>query len=88
MPPWFQWFTTVNPVAWTLNGLISSQYGGVATKIQTLEYGEVEVRDFIRAQYDYKYEQREYVLLILAGFCVGFAGVAIAALSLLKYHRL
>jgi hypothetical protein len=88
MPPWFQWFTFVNPVAWTLNGLISSQYGNVTIKIQTLTHGNIEVREFILAQYGYKNDEREYILLILVAFCVCFASVAIVALSLLKYHRL
>ena len=88
MPPWFSWYTYINPVAWTLNGLISSQYGSLTTKVQTLAHGTIEVGQYIRVQYDYKYEQREYILLILASFCVCFAGVAIAALSLLKVHKL
>ena len=87
MPPWFRWLTLVNPMAWSLNGLISSQYGRFADPIQTLSYGTISVTNYIEVQYGYHYSFLRYVPLILIGFCAGFAFVAVVALKIFRFQR-
>ncbi|KAK9232143.1 hypothetical protein WN943_022386 [Citrus x changshan-huyou] len=51
IPKWWRWYYWANPIAWTLYGLIASQYGDVEDKIET---GET-VKHFLRDYYGFKH---------------------------------
>ncbi|EPS67630.1 hypothetical protein M569_07145, partial [Genlisea aurea] len=68
IPVWWKWFYYVCPFAWTLDGLIASQFGDIGTRLVT---GET-VADFIHAYFDFKYDHLWYVALIVVGFTVLF----------------
>ncbi|EPS67051.1 hypothetical protein M569_07724, partial [Genlisea aurea] len=73
IPVWWRWFYYVCPFAWTLNGLITSQFGDVEARLDT---GET-VAEFIHSFFGFRYDLLGYVALIIVGipilFCVVFA---------------
>ncbi|GLT60908.1 hypothetical protein SLA2020_336480 [Shorea laevis] len=50
IPMWWRWYYWACPVAWTLYGLVASQYGDVE---DVLESGET-VKDFVRSYFGYR----------------------------------
>ncbi|KAF2301516.1 hypothetical protein GH714_025383 [Hevea brasiliensis] len=52
IPVWWRWYAWACPVAYTLYGLVSSQFGDIKHK---LESGDT-VEDFVRSYFDFKHE--------------------------------
>ncbi|GAY59271.1 hypothetical protein CUMW_193230, partial [Citrus unshiu] len=67
IPIWWRWYYWANPIAWTLYGLIASQYGDVEDKIET---GET-VKHFLRDYYGFKHS----FLGAVAGVLIAFAAL-------------
>ena len=86
-PPWWAWVFYIDPVQWTLYGLVGSQLSDVTSQL-TLEDGTHQlVRDFLFQYFWYRHDFLGEVVAILAGFVVVFAlGIAFA-LRLLNYQR-
>lgn len=57
------------PVAWTLYGLVASQYGD---NMDTLENGQ-RVEEFIRIYFGYEHDYIKMVAIVVASFTVLFA---------------
>lgn len=86
-PPWWAWVFYLDPVQWTLYGLVGSQLSDVTSQL-TLEDGSHQpVRDFLFQYFWYRHDFLGEVVAILAGFVLVFAlGIAFA-LKLLNYQR-
>ncbi|XP_028802333.1 ABC transporter G family member 39 [Neltuma alba] len=69
IPVWWKWYYWICPVAWTLNGLITSQYGDQTEK---LESGQT-VEDFVTGYFRFKYDFLGVVAVVVACFSVQFA---------------
>lgn len=69
----------LNPVTWTLYGLVASNVGDVVGDI-TLNDGTVKtVQQFLLDQFDYRHDYLGWVVLILVGWTIVFwAGGAYA----------
>lgn len=68
IPVWWKWYYYICPTAWTLYGLMSSQFGDLKDKLDTNE----TVEQFIESYFDFKYDFVGYVALIHVGFSVVF----------------
>ena len=77
----------IDPVQWTLYGLVGSQLSDVTSQL-TLEDGTHQpVKDFLWEYFWYRQAFLGEVVAILAGFVLVFAlGIALA-LKLLNYQR-
>ncbi|EPS60993.1 hypothetical protein M569_13808, partial [Genlisea aurea] len=73
IPVWWKWFYYICPFAWTLNGLITSQFGDVESRMDT---GQT-VSEFIHSYFGFKHDILGYVAVIIVGipllFCLIFA---------------
>jgi hypothetical protein len=83
MPTWWRWYAWACPVAWTLYGLVASQYGDYR---ETLEDGEM-VKDFIDRFYGYSHDRLGYVAAAVVGFAVLFAFVFAFSIKVLNFQR-
>ncbi|KAL3628122.1 hypothetical protein CASFOL_027168 [Castilleja foliolosa] len=68
IPVWWRWYYYLCPVAWTLYGLVASQFGDVEAELDTNEM----VKDFIHGYFDYKHDMVGYVAVIIVGIAVLF----------------
>ncbi|EPS67052.1 hypothetical protein M569_07725, partial [Genlisea aurea] len=68
IPVWWRWFYYICPFSWTLNGLITSQFGDIETRLDT---GET-VEEFIHSYFGFRHDRLGYVALIIVGFAVIF----------------
>ena len=65
IPVWWRWYTWVCPVSWSMNGLVSCEYGDNTES--KLESGET-VTQFLMDYFGYKYELLGIVIAVLVGF--------------------
>ncbi|KDP33642.1 hypothetical protein JCGZ_07213 [Jatropha curcas] len=68
IPVWWRWYYWACPVAWTLYGLVASQYGDIK---EPLDSGET-VQDFLRSYFGFHHDFLGIVALVLVGIPVLF----------------
>lgn len=68
MPVWWRWYYWLNPVSWTLYGLIASQFGDMK---HILEGGQT-VGEFVRDYYGINHHFIGVVAAVVLGFTLLF----------------
>ncbi|KAK9906410.1 hypothetical protein WJX75_001426 [Coccomyxa subellipsoidea] len=86
MPAWWKWYSYLDPVAWTLSGVIGSQLGDVQDMI-TVEGQTLTVQKYIDDSYGFSKDALWYTVLILLGFSIAFWFVVAGALKFLNYQK-
>ncbi|CAK7348518.1 unnamed protein product [Dovyalis caffra] len=83
MPRWWAWGYWICPTAWSLKGLLTSQFGDIEKEITV--YGERKsISSFLQSYFGYKHDDLGVVAVVLLAFPVLFAltfGIAIAKLN-------
>ncbi|XP_006652070.1 ABC transporter G family member 34-like [Oryza brachyantha] len=82
-PIWWRWYCWICPVAWTLYGLIVSQYGDIVTPMDD----GIPVKLFVENYFDFKHTWLGLVALVIVAFTMLFAllfGFAIMKLNFQK----
>lgn len=80
---WWRWYAWACPVAYTLYGLVSSQFGDIK---HTLESGET-VEDFLRSYFGFKHELLGAVAAAVFGFATLFAFIFAISIKFFNYQR-
>ena len=83
MPIWWRWFCWICPVAWTLYGLVVSQFGDMMT---TMEDGRT-VKVFVEDYFDFKHSWLGWVATVVVGFAVLFAALFGLAIMKLNFQK-
>ncbi|KAL6615974.1 hypothetical protein ACP70R_038244 [Stipagrostis hirtigluma subsp. patula] len=73
IPKWWVWYYWLCPVAWTVYGLIVSQYGDVEDFIKVPGRPDQQVRPFIKDYFGYDPDFMGVVAAVLAVFTISFA---------------
>eukprot|EP01018_Ginkgo_biloba_P026515 Gb_28917 [translate_table: standard] len=73
IPVWWRWYYWACPVAWTLYGLIASQYGDIKTEMELAGGGKQAVDEFMRSYFGFKHDFLGPVAIAVVGFGVLFA---------------
>lgn len=88
MPVYFKWYRYLNPIYWSLYGIIVSQLGDVS---ELVDLGPgitpVPVSQYLEDQFGYKHNFIGYVALIMIGYGLAFAVIGVFALQFLKYQK-
>ncbi|CAK0784036.1 hypothetical protein CVIRNUC_007239 [Coccomyxa viridis] len=87
IPPWWIWFYYINPVAWSIQGLIGSQLGTVTDEYITSNGQRYSIADFMDVTYGIKYSLVGWSALILVGFTCLFAVITMASLKYLNFQK-
>ncbi|XP_019263263.1 PREDICTED: pleiotropic drug resistance protein 1-like isoform X2 [Nicotiana attenuata] len=69
MPIWWRWYYWANPVAWTLYGLVVSQYGDLQNKLSD----DQTVEQFLRSYFGFKHDFLGVVAAMTVAYAVVFA---------------
>lgn len=78
----------INPVAWSIYGLVSSQYGNDTDVITRLSDGTlISVAEYYRQDFGFKHEMVGYCILILCGFAVFFWFMGALGLRFCKFLK-
>uniref|UniRef100_A0A453NPV6 ABC transporter domain-containing protein n=1 Tax=Aegilops tauschii subsp. strangulata TaxID=200361 RepID=A0A453NPV6_AEGTS len=84
IPIWWRWYSWACPVAWTLYGLVASQYGDIADV--RLEDGE-QVNAFIHRFFGFRHDYVGFMAVGVVGFTVLFAFVFAFSIKVLNFQR-
>ncbi|KAJ9179101.1 hypothetical protein P3X46_010924 [Hevea brasiliensis] len=82
MPAWCSWYYWICPVAWTLYGLVTSQFGDIK---ETLEIGET-VEHFVADYFGFKHDFLGLVAAVIFGFAILFAFTFAVSVKLFNFQ--
>ncbi|KAI4379902.1 hypothetical protein MLD38_006141 [Melastoma candidum] len=68
IPIWWRWYCWICPVAWTLYGMVASQFGDIT---ETMDSGET-VEDFVRNYLGFRHDFLWIVAVVLVAFSLLF----------------
>ncbi|XP_057537682.1 ABC transporter G family member 39-like [Amaranthus tricolor] len=84
IPVWWRWYTWVCPVSWSMNGLVSCEYGDNTES--KLESGET-VTQFLMDYFGYKYELLGIVIAVLVGFNLLFIFLHCFSIKMFNFQK-
>ncbi|CAM8982719.1 unnamed protein product [Rhodiola kirilowii] len=82
IPVWWRWYYRICPVAWTLYGLVASQFGDVTDKLDT---GET-VQEFIETYFGFHHDLLGVVAIVNVAFAVLFGFMFIVSIKLFNFE--
>ncbi|KAK3190018.1 hypothetical protein Dsin_029579 [Dipteronia sinensis] len=86
IPKWWIWCYWICPTAWSLNGLLTSQYGDMNKEI--LIFGEQKtVSSFLQHYYGFQNDHLGLVAVVLIAFPVAFASLFAYCIGKLNFQR-
>jgi hypothetical protein len=74
-------------VAWTIYGLVVSQFGDVTEKLQVVGSLDTTVTDYINTSFGFKHSFLPTVAGVLVGWAVFFAAIFVLAIKFLNFQR-
>uniref|UniRef100_A0A0D9XCM6 ABC transporter domain-containing protein n=1 Tax=Leersia perrieri TaxID=77586 RepID=A0A0D9XCM6_9ORYZ len=83
IPVWWKWYYWICPVAWTLNGLVTSQFGDVTDKFDN----GVRVSEFVESYFGYHYDRLWVAAMVVVSFAILFAFLFGLSLKLLNFQK-
>ncbi|KAK2363923.1 pleiotropic drug resistance protein [Trifolium repens] len=86
IPVWWRWYSWINPVAWSLYGLVASQYGDVKHNIDTSD-GNQTVEGFLRSYFGFKHDLLGVVAIVNVAFPIAFAFVFAISIKMFNFQR-
>lgn len=84
IPVWWRWFYWICPIAWTLNGLVTSQFGDVT---ETFSNSEVRIADFVKDYFGYRHDLLWVVAVVVVAFPVLFALLFGLSLKIFNFQK-
>ncbi|XP_050273497.1 pleiotropic drug resistance protein 3-like [Quercus robur] len=86
IPKWWIWMYYLTPTSWSLNGMLSSQYGDINKKI--VIFGETKtVVAFLEDYFGFHHDQLAIVAVVLIAFPIVFASLFSYFIGKLKFQR-
>ncbi|CAL0332406.1 unnamed protein product [Lupinus luteus] len=87
IPKWWVWYYWICPIAWTVYGLIVSQYRDVMDEIEVPGWNyKPMIKDYIDLQYGFKANFMGPVAAVLVAFPVFFAFVFATGIKMLNFQ--
>ncbi|PWA38564.1 AAA+ ATPase domain-containing protein [Artemisia annua] len=86
IPNWWIWLYYLTPTSWTLNALLTSQFGDVKKDISVFGVTR-SVEAFLRDYFGYHHEHLPLVFVLLALYPIGFASLFACCIAKLNFQR-
>ncbi|KAL6221183.1 hypothetical protein ACLB2K_008935 [Fragaria x ananassa] len=88
IPMWWRWYYWANPIAWSLYGLIVSQYGDDDSLVKLAD-GEttIPIRLVLKVGLGYRHDFLGVAGIMVAGFCILFAIIFAYAIKAFNFQR-
>ncbi|KAF7814325.1 pleiotropic drug resistance protein 1 [Senna tora] len=84
VPVWWRWYCWACPVAWTLYGLVASQFGDITTK---MEADNQTVQEFLRSYFGFRHDFVGICAVVVVGFAVLFAFIFAVSIKVFNFQR-
>ncbi|KAK2986390.1 hypothetical protein RJ640_008801, partial [Escallonia rubra] len=86
VPKWWIWLYYLTPTSWTLNGMLSSQFGDVEKEI--VVFGETKtISAFVKDYFGYNHDHLPIVAFVMILYPILFASVFTYAIGKLNFQR-
>ncbi|XP_047315156.1 pleiotropic drug resistance protein 3-like [Impatiens glandulifera] len=86
IPKWWIWLYYMTPTSWTLNAMLTSQYGDLKRTIFVFG-GQKSVADFLHDFFGFHHDRLPLTAVVLLAFPVGFAALFALCIEKLNYQR-
>lgn len=87
MPGWWLWYYYINPISWTLYGIIIFQLGDFQNIISTPTGDTYTLQEYLSVTLDYSWHFRGQVVAILIAFMIAFMLFAIIGLRFINFQK-
>ncbi|XAR69336.1 Iron-chelate-transporting ATPase [Bertholletia excelsa] len=88
IPIWWRWYYWANPIAWSLYGLLTSQYGDVGEPVKLSDGNQsMPIKQLLQDQLGYRHDFLGFAAIVVVGFCLLFAVVFAFAIKSFKFQR-
>lgn len=85
---WWRWYYWANPIAWSLYGLLTSQYGDMRDPVRLTDgVSTLPVNQLLKDQFGFRHEFLGFAGLVVAGFCLLFAATFAFAIKHFNFQR-
>ena len=81
---WWKWYYWACPVAWSLYGLVTSQFGDIE---DTLLDSNVTVKQYLDDYFGFKHDFLGVVAVVIVGFTVLFLFIFAFAIKAFNFQR-
>uniref|UniRef100_A0A7N0UHR1 ABC transporter domain-containing protein n=1 Tax=Kalanchoe fedtschenkoi TaxID=63787 RepID=A0A7N0UHR1_KALFE len=86
IPKWWIWCYWISPSSWSLNGLLTSQYGDLNKEI--LIYGKpTAISSFLESYYGFQHDRLSLVAIVLIAFPIAFAALFTYCIGKLNFQK-
>ncbi|KAL5975200.1 hypothetical protein ACLOJK_031879 [Asimina triloba] len=87
LPVWWRWYYRANPIAWSLYGLLTSQYGDDDRPMKLWGGGDSTPREYLRKHFGFRHDFLGIAGIMVALFCVIFAVIFAFAIKSFNFQR-
>ncbi|XP_051137169.1 ABC transporter G family member 32-like isoform X2 [Andrographis paniculata] len=88
IPIWWRWYYWANPIAWSLYGLLTSQYGDVTDTVKLADgVEEVRIKQLLKDQFGFRHDFLGVAGIVVVGFCVLFGVTFAFAIRFFNFQR-
>ncbi|XP_073156192.1 ABC transporter G family member 34-like isoform X3 [Henckelia pumila] len=87
IPIWWRWYYWCSPVAWTINGVVTSQVGDLTSKIKVPGAGVVTVKAYLKQSLGYDHDFLPVVGVMHLVFVMIFVSIFALGIKCLNFQR-
>ncbi|KAL5572721.1 hypothetical protein UlMin_022318 [Ulmus minor] len=88
IPIWWRWYYWANPIAWSLYGLLVSQYGDDDKLLQLSDgVNQVPIKKLLDVAFGYRHDFLGIAGIMVVGFCLFFAIIFAFAIKSFNFQR-
>ncbi|KAK9715289.1 hypothetical protein RND81_06G154800 [Saponaria officinalis] len=88
IPVWWRWYYWLNPVSWSLYGLLTSQYGDDNSLLKLSDgIHSMPVSQLLREGFGYRHDFVPIAGIVVVGFCLFFAFIFAYAVKSLNFQK-
>ncbi|KAI4355693.1 hypothetical protein L6164_004441 [Bauhinia variegata] len=87
IPVWWRWYYWACPVAWTLYGLVASQFADIETHLVSDDGRNETVKQFVDRYFGFEHDFIGVVAVVVAGFAVLFAFIFAVSIKFFNFQR-
>ncbi|KAE8684348.1 putative Suppressor of protein silencing 3 [Hibiscus syriacus] len=87
IPIWWRWYYWASPVAWTINGLVTSQVGDKVDPVVITEETQMTVKAYLETHLGFKYDFLPAIIAAHIGWVLLFLFVFAYGIKFLNFQR-
>ncbi|KAL2345196.1 hypothetical protein Fmac_006481 [Flemingia macrophylla] len=87
IPIWWRWYYWATPNAWTLYGLVTSQFGDRDAQVQVPGSGNIDIKELLKENFGYEYSFLPVVTAVHLGWVLLFLFVFAYCMKFLNFQN-